>query len=405
MQVIEPDLVGASRVGLGEQQDGGRDAGIGLESPGRQGDDPVELLVLNNHPAQLLVRFAGTKQHAVGHDDGGATARFEQTQEQGEKQQLGLLGLDQGQQVFGGVLVVQATGEGGIGEDEAVLFFVARVVLRERILLADVRVLDAVQRHVHAADAQHGVVEVVAVEHGMVEVPAGVGVAQDLRVFLTQIFPGSDQEATGAAGRVANHIPCGGRGEFHHQLDDVPRGAELAVLPGAGNLAQHVLVDVALCVPVVHGDVVEHVHHFGQQARRGNGEAGILHVVAVGRAIAAHGAQEGKDVFAHDGEHLGRCEVLEARPPQVVVGATPSVFARREDAVLHRELQDEGAAFFQGVGFVQAADEQQVSNLLHHLQGIGDAAGPEGVPDGVDLAAEFPGEHVRPCLSLFDAQW
>jgi hypothetical protein len=35
-----------------------------------------------------------------------------------------------------------------------------------------------------------------------------------------------------------------------HELDDVPRRAELAVLTGGGDLAQHVLVEVAVGVAV-----------------------------------------------------------------------------------------------------------------------------------------------------------
>jgi hypothetical protein len=90
------------------------------------------------------------------------------------------------------------------------------------------------------------------------------------------------------------------RGHLHHQLDDVARRAELAVLPGAGDLAEHVFVEVALGVAVLHGHGVEQVHHLGQQRRRGDGEARVLHVVRVGGAVAAQGAQEGEDVLAHD---------------------------------------------------------------------------------------------------------
>ena len=46
-----------------------------------------------------------------------------------------------------------------------------------------------------------------------------------------------------------------GRGHLHHEPDDVARGAELAVLPGAGDLAEHVLVEVALGVAVLHRHV------------------------------------------------------------------------------------------------------------------------------------------------------
>jgi hypothetical protein len=36
----------------------------------------------------------GAEQHTVGHDHGGAPARLQQTEEQREEEQLGLLGLD-----------------------------------------------------------------------------------------------------------------------------------------------------------------------------------------------------------------------------------------------------------------------------------------------------------------------
>ena len=62
---------------------------------------------------------------------------------------------------------------------EGVLLRVVVVGLGQRVLVADVRVLHAVQQHVHAADAQHGVVEVVAVEGALVEAAAGGGVLVD----------------------------------------------------------------------------------------------------------------------------------------------------------------------------------------------------------------------------------
>jgi hypothetical protein len=42
---------------------------------------------------------------------------------------------------------------------------------------------------------------------------------------------------------------------------------------------------------------------------------------------------------------------------------------------------------------VEAADEEKIGDLLDHLERIGDTASPESVPDGVDLIAQFTGEH------------
>lgn len=54
------------------------------------------------------------------------------------------------------------------------------MVLREGVAVANVRALDAVQQHVHAADAQHNVVEVEAVEHPVMEVLVGLLIMQQV---------------------------------------------------------------------------------------------------------------------------------------------------------------------------------------------------------------------------------
>ncbi len=76
------------------------------------------------------------------------------------------------------------------------------------------------------------------------------------------------------------------------------RGSELAVLAAAGDLAQHVFVQIALGVAVFHGDFVEKVDDLGEQLRYGDGEPGTFHMLRVGRIVPAQRAKEGEDVFA-----------------------------------------------------------------------------------------------------------
>ena len=185
-------MVGAAAHGFGEEQDGGADARIGLEHAAGQADDGVELLLFHQLAAQFFVRLAGAKQHAVGHDHGGAPAGFEQAQEQGQKQQLGLFGFDGLLQVFGGVFVVEAARKGRVGQDEAVGLGIARRAFGQRVAVFDGGVLYAVQHHVHAANAQHGVVKVVAVEHAVVEVRVLRGHAQHVGVGAAQVFACGD---------------------------------------------------------------------------------------------------------------------------------------------------------------------------------------------------------------------
>ena len=391
--VVEPDVVGAAGVGLGEEEDGGGDAGVGFEDAAGERDHGVELLLLHQKAAQLLVGLAGAEEDAVGHDDGGAAAGLEQAQEQGEKEQLRLLGLDDLQEVLGGVLVVQGAGEGRIGQDEGVALLVVRVVLGQRVAVADVGVLHAVEEHVHRADAEHGVVEVEAVEQALVEVLLELWVVEEIRIALAQVLAGGDEKARRAAGRVAEDVVRRGRGHLDHEADDVARGAELAVLAGGGDLAEHVFVEVALGVAVLHRHLVEQVHHLGQERRGGDGEAGVLHVVGVGGAVAAQRAQEGEDVLVHDGEHVGRGEILETRPAQVLVGAALGVVSLGKDAPLHRLFERGGFVLLQRVQVVQPPQEEQVGDLLDDFERVGDPPGPEGVPDAVDLIAEFTGEH------------
>jgi hypothetical protein len=62
-------------------------------------------------------------------------------------------------------------------------------------------IVDAVQRHVHRADPQHGAVEIKPVEHLLVEMIAGLFLLKDLRMIVAEIFVRRDEEAAGATGR------------------------------------------------------------------------------------------------------------------------------------------------------------------------------------------------------------
>ncbi len=43
---------------------------------------------------------------------------------------------------------------------------------------------------------------------------------------------------------------------------------------------------------------------------------------------------------------------------------------------------------------VQIVDEHEVGHLLHHVQRVGDAAGPENLPEGVDPVFQLTCNHV-----------
>ena len=64
------------------------------------------------------------------------------------------------------------------------------------------------------------------------------------------------------------------------------------------------------------------------------------------------------------------------------------LLTRQELRVLDDASGDAGLLLGQGLEVVQAADEEQVGNLLDDLERVGDAAGPEGIPDPIDEIAQ-----------------
>ena len=169
------------------------------------------------------------------------------------------------------------------------------------------------------------------------------------------------------------------------------RGTELPVLPGGGNLAEHVLVEIALGVAVGHVDVVELVDYAGQHPRRGHHEDGVLHMLRVGRVLLvalAEGLDEGKDLVLDGLEHGLRGHLLEARPAQgdLLLG---------EDRVFDGFAGARGLGFLQRVQLVEPLDEQQVGELLDDRERVRDAPGPHRVPDLIYFRFEFAGNHMR----------
>jgi hypothetical protein len=103
-------------------------------------------------------------------------------------------------------------------------------------------------------------------------------------------------------------------------------------------------------------------------------------------------------VLVHDLEHFLGLEMLEARPAAIFVGApaafADAVLAFGEDAAFELpELEAGGLVFLQRVEVVEALEKEEVGDLLDDFEGIGNAAGPEGISEGVNLTADLAGEH------------
>lgn len=99
LHVVEPDILRAALPRLREDEDGRRDAGIGLEDAGRHRDDRLEPILLHEGLADGLVRLRRAEQHAIRDDAGTAAAHAQHPQEEREKEQLRLFRLADLQQV------------------------------------------------------------------------------------------------------------------------------------------------------------------------------------------------------------------------------------------------------------------------------------------------------------------
>ena len=107
--------------GLGEDEDTGGYACVGLEHARGHGDDRLQAMVLDQLLADGLVGGGGTEEHAIGHDAGAATAHIQHLDEQGEEEQLGLFGFAYLEQIGRDGVVVQTALEGRVGQNERVL--------------------------------------------------------------------------------------------------------------------------------------------------------------------------------------------------------------------------------------------------------------------------------------------
>ena len=172
---------------------------------------------------------------------------------------------------------------------------------------------------------------------------------------------------------------------LHHHADDVARGAELAVGAGDVEFAEQVFVEVALHILVLAGDVELSI---ARQASIKQGgfvdlELGVGHVLAEGAGPVAEVLEVGEDLVLHLPQGLLGGQLAPVRPAEflAVVG-----LGKRDSDFLPRMP---GGALGVLLALVELLEEEQKRELLDGIQRVGEAAGPELVPEGVDSGAEF----------------
>ena len=109
--------------------------------------------------------FTGAEQYAVGHDAGTSATRLQRAHKLGKEQQFCLAGVGVGEYLLVDITLVEAACKRRICHNEGVAALVF-VLLGQRVAPSKFRSCDVVQQEVHGANAQHGLVGVVAVNHG-----------------------------------------------------------------------------------------------------------------------------------------------------------------------------------------------------------------------------------------------
>ena len=359
-------------------------------------------MMLHKLPAYGLMRLAAAEEHAVGHDAGALSALFQHAQKKREKQQFRLLGAGHGFQGIADACGINAALERRIREAHGERG-VYGVFLGHAVPIADIRVMYGVEHEIHGRNAQHGAVGVVAGEGGpgkMVPLLRGHGAF----VVRADVFGGGNEKSRRAAGRVADDIVGRGAQKRDHHVADVLGRAELPDAARGGELAEHVLVQVALHVE--SGNVVfiqffqpgdDHFQHL----RRGHEKHGVLHEVSKGRLCrvvidigqrkerafflvevrqpaALHALDGRKNALRNDVEHILSVFVLELAPAH-------GLAERR----LREDFFDLHAERFIVLVFqffdIQRADEHEVGQLFNDGERIGQTRGKDVEPDFIDL--------------------
>lgn len=277
------------------------------------------------------------------------------------------------------------------------------------------------EHEVHRGDAEHGAVGVVAGEHGARKVLPLLG-GHDVFIVRPDVFGGRDKESGSATGRVTDDVVGRRLDELDHHLTDVLRGAELTVLTGSRELAEHVFIEVALHVEVgdvVLIEIVKTSDNFLQNLRRGDEEHRIAHisgkggvaavggewvvvghkhlspVVKVGELAAAHILDGRKDPLRDDVINLARVAVLELAPAHGLTGR------RLRENPRHFRAGNVLEALRLKLLLVERADEHKICKLFDNGEGIRNASRPYVRPYFVDFILDNSCNHNKTPLYVF----
>jgi hypothetical protein len=246
-----------------------------------------------------------TEQHAVGNDDSTTSAIIEKTQEEVEEENLGLFYFGRKGRIH--VARIDCSFKWRIREHDVIPALFGKG-FRERVHIMETRSGQAVQHEVHAANAEHchPGIAIVASEGFVLrkfpllwlELAAGESVRPPLVVVLEIAFvcvrlkkmlPGVDEKAACARRRIDDPLARLGVDHLDHHSDDVTRRSELTIRTCRVETTKQVLVQIALHVLILGGDLhlIDSFAGLDEEAWLTNLKLGGGHMLAEGTGLGA----------------------------------------------------------------------------------------------------------------------
>ena len=177
--------------------------------------------------------FGRTEKYAIRYNAGTSSACFQHSYKQCQEKEFCLFGFADFQKICRYNIIIQASFEWWICQDQAVFFFIF-VLVGKTVSIFDIRIADTVCHHVHCSDTQHRSVHIVAVEHMIHIVFFVFCIKQNFCFFLlSKVFTGLYQESGGTAGRVADQIIGFWIHHFYHHFYNMTRCTKLSVYTGS----------------------------------------------------------------------------------------------------------------------------------------------------------------------------
>ncbi len=280
---------------LGEEEEVGADAGVGIEDAVRQADDGVEV-ALGEEGFLDAGLDAFAEEGAVGQHESGAAAGLEDLHQEHEEEVGGLAGAELGR-VVGLDAVLLHAAEGWVGDDDIHALLRAPVAqwAGKRVVVTNVRGdIDAVQHQVGHAENMRQVLLLDARKTVLDGALVGFGLG-----LLAQMFDGADKKASGATRGIEDGFTFleAGIDLFDDELSHGARSVEFAGVACGLKILKQLFVDVAEHVAVVGGVEVNAVDFVDDLPH----QRAVLHVVV---GIVKRHADDAGDLVATAGESL-----------------------------------------------------------------------------------------------------